>query len=98
VGEGADTEVCDVRRVAQVCADDRGWYRTVTGTLEKVRAEAPSMVGGGRLELVLERLGSLKDRVEAEPKNLRWKLRAKVGDRVRWYELPEDPTRAHERA
>ena len=24
------------------------------------------------------------------PKTLKWKLRAKVGDRVRWYELPEE--------
>jgi hypothetical protein len=24
-------------------------------------------------------------RLEAEPKSLAWKLRAKVGDRVKWY-------------
>ena len=24
------------------------------------------------------------------PKTLKWKLRAKVGDRVQWYELPEE--------
>ena len=24
------------------------------------------------------------------PKSMKWKLRANVGDRVRWYELPEE--------
>jgi hypothetical protein len=48
--------------------------------------------------VVLDGLQRLRDRIEAEPKSLRWRLRARVGDRVRWYELPEDPTRAHERA
>ena len=27
---------------------------------------------------------------DACPKTLKWKLRAKVGDRVQWYELPEE--------
>src|SRR3989442_11125970 len=96
VAESADPEVCDVRRVAQVCANDWGWYRTVVGTLGKVKAEAPRYIGGDRLELVLERVQRLEDRIEAQPKSLRWKLRARVGERVRWYELPEDPTRASE--
>jgi hypothetical protein len=39
----------------------------------------------------LERLIATIDEV---PKSRRWKMRASVGDRVRWYELPEDPTRS----
>jgi hypothetical protein len=27
--------------------------------------------------------------LEAVPKTLRWRLRDRIGDRVRWYELPE---------
>jgi hypothetical protein len=29
--------------------------------------------------------------METAPKTLRWRLRARVGDRLRWYELPEAP-------
>jgi hypothetical protein len=29
--------------------------------------------------------------MEAHPKTLSWKARAMVGERVRWYELPEEP-------
>jgi hypothetical protein len=28
--------------------------------------------------------------LESGRKTLRWKLRAKLGERVRWYELPEE--------
>ena len=29
-------------------------------------------------------------RIEEEPKSRGWKLRAKVGERKRWYDLPEE--------
>ena len=32
----------------------------------------------------------LLDIAEAAPKGVKWKLRSNVGDRVRWYELPEE--------
>ncbi len=43
----------------------------------RIQAEAP-----GRLRRILERL-------ESAPKTRKWKLRARVGDRVRWHEEPE---------
>jgi hypothetical protein len=33
---------------------------------------------------------SLRAFCDEVPKGMKWKLRAKVGDRVRWYELPEE--------
>ena len=32
----------------------------------------------------------LAEIAEAAPKGMKWKMRANVGDRVRWYELPEE--------
>ena len=32
----------------------------------------------------------LLDAAASAPKSMKWKLRANVGDRVRWYELPEE--------
>ena len=40
--------------------------------------------------LVSTRLDQLWKAVEAQPKPLKWKLRAQVGDRMQWYELPEE--------
>ncbi len=33
---------------------------------------------------------ALLGRIEEEPKSFGWKLRAKIGDRKRWYDLPEE--------
>lgn len=30
-----------------------------------------------------------RDRVQKAPKGIRWRTRAKIGGRARWYELPE---------
>jgi hypothetical protein len=27
--------------------------------------------------------------IEEHPKDLRWKMRARVGEKVKWYDLPE---------
>jgi hypothetical protein len=27
---------------------------------------------------------------DSAPKSMKWKLRSNIGDRVRWYELPEE--------
>ena len=39
---------------------------------------------------IAARLDALLDRVEGTPKSRSWKLRAKVGERKRWYQLPEE--------
>ena len=39
---------------------------------------------------VRDRLDRLWERIEAEPKSTRWRLRDRVGDRVKWYEEPEE--------
>ena len=39
-----------------------------------------------------ERLKELEEWIEREPKSRKWRLRAKIGERKRWYELPEEVT------
>jgi hypothetical protein len=39
---------------------------------------------------IADRFGAALDRIEAEPKSRGWKLRARIGERKRWYELPEE--------
>jgi hypothetical protein len=42
-------------------------------------------------ENVTKRIDTLIAHMEAHLKTLAWKARAIVGERVRWYELPEEP-------
>lgn len=78
-------------RVAEVLAGDWGWWRTSTATLGAVVAHASGLPGFERAEeVVTERAAALGEVIEEAPKSMRWRLRAKVGDRVRWYEVPEE--------
>jgi hypothetical protein len=74
--------------LAQLLSQDWGLYRTLQLNTARVRDAAKEMPVPA--DTVNQRLDQLWDRVEAHPKSLKWRLRAKVGDRVSWYELPEE--------
>jgi hypothetical protein len=85
----ADGETVNAGRIAALCAADWGLWRTITGNLDTCCALAPGYEVPNRAE-VEARLQELLHRIEAEPKTRSWKLRAKLGDRKRWYELPDE--------
>jgi hypothetical protein len=85
----ADGETVNAGRVAALCAADWGLWRTITGNLDTCCALAPGYDVPNRAE-VEARLQDLLRRIEAEPKTRSWKLRAKIGERKRWYELPDE--------
>lgn len=77
--------------IAELCARDWGLWRTCRGTLDRCRADLGGYALGEReREVIADRLGSLWERIEAEPKTSKWRWRARVGERVRWYEEPEE--------
>jgi len=82
-----DQETINIQRVAKLCADDWGLWRTTTMNLDKVQKLAQ-----GYGQLTAEQKAKVESQVKAalvrlddEPKPLAWKLRARVGDRVKWY-------------
>jgi hypothetical protein len=95
----ADDETINLGRIAAICAKDWGWWRTLTMNLDKVRqmAEHYDELTDDETRRVSEQVGAALARIEEEPKSLSWKLRAKVGDRKKWYRdvgelvaMPED--------
>jgi hypothetical protein len=81
-------------RLATVCGDDWGLYTTVTDNLSRAApllAELP--LGGADRARVADRIEAIGDALEAAPKTMGWRMRAKVGRRVRWYEVPEEVVR-----
>lgn len=83
----------DADRIAEVCGHDWGWYRTVRENVQRCLAGVGTQVNAEHAATVSERLDRLLVILEEAPKSRRWKFRAKVGERVRWYEVPEDPER-----
>jgi hypothetical protein len=86
LGDG-DVEIINMKRVAKLCADDWGLWRTTTMNLEKVRqlAQGYEQLTPEQKARVADQVKNALTRLDAEPKPLAWKVRAKVGDRVKWY-------------
>jgi hypothetical protein len=89
--EGADGDLVNAKRIAQLCAADWGLWRTFTANLDALGNHV------GRYDLqeeakrrIADRIRTLQERIEQEPKSFGWKMRSKIGDRKRWYELPEE--------
>jgi hypothetical protein len=86
-----DGDAINGARIAELCAADWGLWRTFTANL--------AALGGylDRYELPEEekaritgRVRELQERIEREPKTFGWKMRARIGERKRWYDLPEE--------
>src|SRR6476661_8790673 len=93
VGRDSARPSIDPDRFGSVLAADWGWWRTVTRNLAKLPDLLSSQPGLAppypRFD-ALTQAKQLQEVAETVPKGLKWKTRARVGDRVRWYELPEE--------
>jgi len=82
-----DREVINMKRIAEICSNDWGFWRTLTMNLGKVRslAQGYSQLTSEQKSHVESQVNEAMARIEKEPKSLAWRLRARVGDRVKWY-------------
>jgi hypothetical protein len=87
-GSGAGT--IDVDRFVAPLADDWGFFHTVELNVPKLRAFGGQTLQGADARIVSQRLGELAAAMNAAPKSMRWRLRSRVGERVVWYETPEE--------
>jgi hypothetical protein len=82
-----------VDRIASLCAEDWGLYKTTTLNLKRLRdlllAEDLGLSADER-ELVSSRIRMLVSALESAPKSVAWKARSLVGTRVRWYAEVEE--------
>jgi hypothetical protein len=86
LGEG-DHESINIERVAKLCAEDWGLWRTTTMNLDKVQKLAmqyEQLAAEEKTKIEAQVREGLA-RLDAEPKSLTWKLRARLGDRLKWY-------------
>jgi hypothetical protein len=81
-------EAIDAAYIARLTAEDWRLYHALEVNIQKLRATLDELEVDR--DLVRSRLDEIWKAVEAHPKPLKWKLRAQVGERVSWYELPEE--------
>jgi hypothetical protein len=94
VADGDEPGTIGLGRIRPLVGNDWGWWRTVTLNLDRITAlaagDGEGLVPAGGKHDPVEQLAVLGQAIEATPKSLRWKARARVGERVRWYEQPEE--------
>jgi len=88
VGDGDDGMI-NAKRVGALCAADWGLWRTTKMNTERTRQALANGTPEVR-EVAEPRLERLWQAIEDAPKSGRWKMRNRVGDKVRWYEEPEE--------
>jgi hypothetical protein len=83
-------ETINGKYIAKLCSEEWGIYKTFSINLGNILAALDQYHLDSEAEkTVRNRVQDLRSRMEDEPKSMAWKLRARVGEKVQWYELPE---------
>jgi len=82
-----DDEIINIGRIAQLCGKDWGLWRTITMNLTKVKdiALGYPQLSDEQKNIIVAQVDSALARIEKEPKAMAWRMRDRVGDRVKWY-------------
>jgi hypothetical protein len=94
VDPSENPEAIDLRRIIALTADDWGLEHTIRRTLAEAR-ERSKRVGAveGVVRTIEDRIDALVKGLDSSPKTFKWRMRARVGERIRWYQLPEESRR-----
>jgi hypothetical protein len=76
-------EAIDPAYVAGLLARDWGFHHTATANLVALRDDP---AGNGTAATVRGRADALLGAIEAAPKSVRWRARARVGERMQWWQ------------
>ncbi len=94
----SDQETINIEVITNTLSGDWGFWRTVSGNLKLLHEMVEHYHGVASLtdedrQVVHSRIEDLERQIEAAPKSLRWKARAAVGEKVRWYKVVEELSR-----
>jgi hypothetical protein len=86
VGEG-DAETINGPVIGRFLAADWGFWRTVTANMEKMKLmlDQSELFKDACQADIREKLARIRRHIDGAGKPLAWKMRAKVGDKVKWY-------------
>jgi len=94
VGEDDKTTI-NMKYISKLFSGDWGWWRTGTMNLDKIKhfAEKYDKLTDEDKKIVIERIDKLREAIDKHPKSMGWKMRAKVGDKKKWYRDVEEVIR-----
>src|SRR6266852_4722279 len=74
--------------IADLCSKDWGLYTTFRKSLKALEAKAANLDGNEQVR-VTQRIQKLMAVMDSAPKTFSWRMRARIGERQRWYDLPD---------
>ena len=86
----ADESGINTDYITGILSRDWGWWRTVSHNLASLPGYVIKRLPEREAEIVAARVEQLQVVIEQAPKSLRWKARAKAGDRIPWRDDPEE--------
>ena len=90
VGDTDASETINGSYLAKLCSDEWGIYKTFTINISNVLHFLDGYpIDDEVKQTVRQRLDDLRSRIENAPKSMGWRMRAKIGEKKQWYELPE---------
>jgi hypothetical protein len=83
----SDEGTLNLGRISRLCAADWGLWRTTTLNLEKLARASAALeaLDSSQRQHLVAQIEALNRRLEAEPKPFSWRVRARLGERVKWY-------------
>lgn len=90
LADGEAMDVIDRPRILSLAGADWGLCHTLERNLRRAAEEAHRRVPVESPFESIAQVDSLLAAIDAAPKSLGWLARARVGERVRWYETPEE--------
>jgi len=88
---GPSGEALDLKRLSSVLGRDWGFEHTVRANLARLRESLDDYdVPAEMRTRVVERVDAIVAALNQGKKTIGWRARGIVGERFRWYELPED--------
>jgi hypothetical protein len=83
-------EKIDGRYIADLCAKDWGIHKTFAMNITRTMSRLDSIAGNEDIrDRVTKQAETLLRKIGETPKTMKWKMRAKIGEKKRWYELPQ---------
>jgi hypothetical protein len=91
VGTKDEPEVINGAYLAKLTSSDWGIYMTFKQTIHNLLGALDAYgLTTEQQQVVKDRAQQILAMIEEAPKSMAWKVRARVGEKVPWYELPED--------
>jgi len=89
-----DQETINKGRIVELCTKDWGLWKTVMLSLDKTKVFcAECGLETEQVAVIQARITELQQTLENAPKSLKWKTRAAIGERLPWYDTPEEVSR-----